>query len=152
MAALDVLAALGGPWQATYQLRGDPSFESDSPSAATVSPILGGRFVRVDYTWSDRGRPQEGMLVIGHEPETGTVTAVWLDTWHNGNRMMVCTGHMLPQGGIDVRGTYPAGPGHPDWGWHTRVELRGTTWAMTMFNVSPDGDEALAVTADYRRP
>ena len=34
-------------------------------STATVTPVLGGRFIRVDYTWGYQGRPQEGSLLVG---------------------------------------------------------------------------------------
>ena len=158
MASLDALAALAGSWQATYRLRGDPSFDSDTPSTATVSPILGGRFVRIDYTWDEDDKleedgPQSGLLLVGFEPEPapGTVTVVWLDSWHNGRRTMVCPGSMLPGGGVDVQGTYPGGPGNPDWGWRTVLRPDDDGWSMTMYNVTPDGVEALAVSAEYRR-
>ncbi len=148
---LDALLALSGAWQGRYQLRGDPSFDGDSDSTAQVTPVLGARFVRVDYTWSDRGTAQEGLLLIGGEPKTGVVTVVWLDSWHNGPRMMTCTGAGTPDGGIDVRGTYPAGPGSPDWGWRTRIDPHPDAWTLTMFNVTPEGEEALAVQVEYRR-
>jgi hypothetical protein len=32
------------------------------------------------------------------------------------------------------------------------LETGDGTWTMTMFNVTPDGEEALAVRAEYRRP
>ena len=146
MASLDALTALAGSWQATYQLRGDPSFDSDSPSHATVRPVLGGRFVRMDYTWDEddflkENGPHEGSLLVGFEPEPepGVATVVWIDSWHNGNRALVCPGVPLENGGVDVRGTYPAGPGNPDWGWRTTLEPTGDGWTMTMFNVSPEG-------------
>lgn len=147
---LAAVARLAGSWQATYQLRGDPSFEGDSPSAATVAPLLGGRFIRIDYSWSDRGVPQAGLLLIGRGDGVGTAAMVWLDTWHNGHRMMVCHGTASPDGGIDVRGSYPAGPGERDWGWRTCLEPGEAGWTMRMFNVTPDGTESLAVAADYR--
>lgn len=155
MAALDSLAALAGTWRATYELRGDPSFDSDTPSTATLIPILGGRFVRIDYTWDENDflneqGPQEGVLLIGHASKTDRVTVVWLDTWHNTDRTMVCDGTVLPGGGVDVFGTYPGGPTSPDWGWRTRVEPAGDGWSMTMFNVTPAGEETLAVRAEYR--
>jgi Protein of unknown function (DUF1579) len=149
--SLDALASLQGSWQAIYQLRGDPSFEGDSPSLAIIVPLLGGRFVRVDYTWSDRATPQEGSLLIGHEPETGIATGLWIDSWHNGRRMMLCTGTASADGTVDIRGTYPAGPGVPDWGWRTQITCEADSWAMTMWNVTPGGDEALAVRAEYGR-
>jgi hypothetical protein len=151
MSPIDRLTGLAGPWQATYQLRGDPSFAGDSPSSAVITPTVGGRFARIDYAWSDRGKPQEGALVVGFEPGPGRVSVMWLDTWHNSNRMMICSGTATPDGGIDVVGTYPTGEGSPDWGWRTRLDVAADTWTMTMFNVSPEGQEDLAVRAVYRR-
>jgi len=148
---LDVLGRLHGSWQAIYQLRGDPAFESDSTSVASVLPVLGGRFVRIDYTWSERDKLQEGSLLIGFEPTPGRATVAWIDSWHNGRKMMLSEGVLTADGGIDVRGTYHAGPGLPDWGWRTRLEVAADTWAMTMLNVSPDGYETVAVRAEYGR-
>jgi len=112
--------------------------------------MLGGRFVRIDYTWSDRGKSQSGSLLVGVEPTLGLVTTVWIDTWHNGPRMLISAGSLGADGTIDVRGAYPTGPGSPDWGWRTRLETTGKTWTMTMFNVSPEGEETLAVSAAYQ--
>jgi hypothetical protein len=157
MPGLEELAALAGDWAATYQLRGDPSFECDTPSTATVTPLLGGRFVRIDYTWDaddvlkEHG-PQHGSLQVGFEaePEPGVATVAWIDSWHNGAKMQVWPGVRLDNGGVDVRGVYSA-PGDPEWGWRTRLEPAGDGWTMTMFNITPDGDESLAVRAEYRR-
>ena len=158
MPGLDAWAGLAGEWTATYELRGDPSFDSDTTSSATVTPLLGGRFVRIDYTWDEEDRleengPQLGSLLVGFEPAPapGAAAVTWIDSWHNGHRTMVCPGVLLENGGVDVRGTYPGGPGNPDWGWRTVLEPAGEGWTMTMFNVTPDGEEALAVRAEYRR-
>ena len=142
---------MAGAWRATYSLRGDPSFDGDSASEAVVTPVLGGRFVRIDYSWSDRGKPQTGEMLIGYEATPGLVTVVWVDSWHNGPRMLISTGSLAEGGAIDVRGVYPTGVDSPDWGWRTRLDTADGTWSMTMFNISPDGDEALAVRAHYER-
>jgi hypothetical protein len=63
-----------------------------SPSTVTVTPVLAGRFIRVDYTWSYRGEPQEGSLLVGYEPKTGEVSGHWIDTWHMGRIAMNCRG------------------------------------------------------------
>lgn len=158
MAGLEALAAQAGEWKATYQLRGDPSFECDTPTSATVSPILGGRFVRIDYTWDENDflkekGPQEGSLLVGYEdePAPGVATVAWIDSWHNGGRIMVCPGVLLENGGVDVRGTYPDKPEYAGWGWRTLLEPAADGWTMTMYNTTPDGEEALAVLAEYRR-
>ena len=158
MAGLEALAALVGTWEATYQLRGDPSFDSDSPSHATVSSILDGRFVRIDYSWDEEDvlkehGPQHGSLLVGFEAEVepGAATLVWIDSWHNGHKIQVWPGALMESGGVDVRGTYASGQGYPDWGWRTILEPSSDGWTMTMFNISPDGEEALAVRAEYRR-
>jgi hypothetical protein len=149
--SLQTWCGLAGAWRATYSLRGDPSFDGDSPSEAVVTPTLGGRFVRIDYTWSDRGKGQAGLMLIGFEPVPGLVTMVWVDSWHNGPRMLISTGSLGDGRTIDVRGAYPTGPDSPDWGWRTRLDAAADTWTMTMFNVSPDGAETLAVSARYER-
>ena len=158
MPGLEALAGLAGTWTATYELRGDPSFDSDTPSSATVAAILGGRFVRIDYTWDEDDRleehgPQQGSLLIGFEaaPAPGLVTVTWIDSWHSGQRTMVCPGVLLDNGGVDVLGSYPAGPGNPDSGWRTVLEPAGSGWTISMFNVSPEDEESLAVRAEYRR-
>jgi hypothetical protein len=46
----------------------------ESPSTVTVTPTLGGRFVRVDYTWGYQGKPQEGSVLIGFDPKSGEVS------------------------------------------------------------------------------
>lgn len=159
MTGLEALAANAGRWKATYQLRGDPSFECDTPTTATLTPILGGRFVRIDYTWDEEDvlqehGPQEGSLLVayepGTEPEPGVATVAWIDSWHNGGRIMLCPGVLLDGGVVDVRGTYPDKPEYAGWGWRTVLTPGDATWSMTMYNTAPDGEEALAVLAEYR--
>lgn len=162
MSSLERLAALEGDWHATYRLRGDPSFDSDTSSHASVTPMLGGRFVRIDYSWDEEDflkehGPQLGSLLIGHEPDTepapGPVTVIWIDSWHQQRTAMVCPGTLLESGGVDVFGHWGGGEGNPPWGWRTRIEpaADGQGWSMKMWVVTPEGEEAPAVDADYRR-
>jgi len=113
--------------------------------------MLGGRFVRIDYTWVESGNTEEGSLVIGHEPDPRTVTVAWMDSWHNHDRLMISTGSMTEAGGIDVKGAYPPGMGADDWAWRTVLTPSDDGWTMTMFNIEPGGEESLAVNAEYAR-
>ncbi len=151
MGALDDLLNAAGSWQATYKLR-DPGnlISGDSDSIAHVHRVLGGRFVRLDYSWADKGQPQEGSLLVGWEKVSGGVTMVWIDTWHNSDRIMVLTGTVADDGTLVARGSYNAAPG-PDWGWRTQLFATEDVVSLVMFNVSPEGAEELAVHAQYRR-
>lgn len=151
MSALAPFIRAAGRWHATYKLR-DPatSLSCDSESRATVTPMLAGRFVRLDYTWAYEGQSQDGSLLVGHEPATGVVTLAWIDSFHNSDRMMICTGTVDTDGTLNVRGGYAAPPG-PDWGWRTRLRATGDHLSMVMFNITPDGQEERAVDAEYLR-
>jgi hypothetical protein len=158
MGGLEALAALAGDWTAIYELRGDPSFECDTPSTAAVRPVVGGRFVRIDYTWDEDDRleergPQEGSLLVGFEPDPapGSATVVMIDSWHLHDAVMVSRGPRQDDGGVDVFGTWSAGDNAPDWGWRTILAPASDGWSMTMFVVTPDGVESPAVHALYRR-
>lgn len=151
MGALEPLLALAGEWRATYQLRGDPSFDQDTTSSASIVPMLGGRFARIDYTWLESGNPEEGSIVIGCDRTSDVANVAWMDTWHNHDRLMLCTGSIAPDGSIDVFGATPGYPGGPDWGWRTVITPGNEAWTLTMFNVTPEGEESQAVLAEYRR-
>jgi hypothetical protein len=149
MRGLEDLIACTGQWKGSYQLWLSPGADANvSPSAATVLPVVKGKFVRFDYTWMWEGELQEGSLLIGYEAGSGSVTAVWIDGWHNGNRFMICHGKIRGDA-IDVLGSYPA-PSGPDWGWRTVIMPGGPdSLHMTMYNITPEAKEALAVDVRY---
>lgn len=151
MNALERLLACAGTWRGKNRLH-DPTTgqPEDSVATAVVTPAADKRFARVDYTWSYQGKPQEGSLLIGAEPDTGAHTAHWIDTWHMGHKVMAQQGAADDDGGIDVRGSYAAPPG-PDWGWRTVIRADGRGLFVRMLNVTPDGDEHPAVEAEYHR-
>jgi hypothetical protein len=146
---VESLAALAGQWAGTSTLYDPHSGKPEaSPSALTVTPVLGGRFVRLDYIWAYQGKPQEGSLLVGHDPATGTTSGHWIDTWHMGRAALALTG-----AGLTLRGTYPAPPG-PDWGWRIDLTPFAGGLRLTMHNVYPadlGGKEEIAVEADYTR-
>lgn len=153
MSPVEMLAALAGTWRGTSTLQ-DPNTgkPDESPSTLTVMPVLAGRFVRLDYTWVYRQKPQEGSLLIGFDDPSQAVSAYWIDSWHMGNKAMTCGG-TANEPGVSVRGTYAAPPG-PDWGWRIDVVPEHDGLRVVMFNIYPvedGGKEELAVTANYVR-
>lgn len=147
MVALNWINDCAGNWTGTNCLQ-DTYVEDKSPATATVTPVLGGKFVRFDYTWSYHGKPQEGSLLLGFDG--AQVTAHWIDTWHMRNKVMACQG--LPaEGELNVLGSYVHPPG-PDWGWRIVLTCKDERLSMVMFNIDPEGLEELAVEAIYRRP
>jgi len=152
MSAFDRLSACAGSWRGTNRLQ-DPHTNAadESPSSLVVNPVLGGRFVRLDYTWAYHGKPQEGSLLVGRDAKPGEVTAHWIDSWHMGDTVMACRGAAVDNGALSVRGSYAAPPG-PDWGWRTTITPDGgDALRVVMYNVTPDAQEQLAVEASYTR-
>jgi len=91
------------------------------------------------------------MLLFGYEPESGEATAVWVDSWHMGDKAMICKGSVREHGELALAGSYSAPPG-PDWGWQIDVVPKtADTFLIVMRNVSPEGVAELAVEAEYSR-
>ncbi len=146
----DPILACAGRWRGTNVLQ-DPFSGSPaaSDSTAEVTPLLDGRFLRIDYTWAYDGAPQQGSFLIGHESKAGVATLHWIDSWHNSESVMALTGRLSDDGTVTVLGSFPV-PDGPDWGWRIAVTFTpGSGLRVVMHNVEPDGEESLAVEADY---
>ena len=149
---LERLIGSAGTWQGTSTLQDPGRLEPDStPSTLTVTPILDGRFVRLDYTWSYKDAAQSGSLLAGHQKKSGALSVHWIDSWHNSDNVMALTGQAETPTLLTVKGSYAAPPG-PDWGWTIAItpESDGRL-RLVMHNISPEGQEYLAVEAEYAR-
>jgi uncharacterized protein DUF1579 len=152
MSVPNSLASLAGEWKGTNRLNlpwlPDPIQESESK--AIVSLRISGQFIGFAYTWEHEGKPQEGLLILGCDNKTNAVQAVWTDSWHMSHKFMLCDGTTDGKGKIDVKGFYSV-PDHPDWGWRTVIEPGSDTFKYTMYNVTPEGEETLAVDTEFVR-
>ena len=146
------LVDLVGEWKGTNVLHApwmaEPIQRSDS--TATVRSKMNGQFLSIEYTWAFEGQPQEGMLILGCDPKCEEVQAVWTDSWHSKDTLMVCNGSFTEPNVISVMGYY-AVPEHPDWGWRTEIVSRQNGFRYVMYNVSPEGEEELAVETDFEK-
>lgn len=147
------LHRLAGAWSGTARTwfgPGSPAMEA--PWAGEITPLLGGRFVRFTYRSSLEGKPLAGELTVGFHVGEGEWTAAWLDSFHTGTDLMRSVGPKREAGPIGFAGTYFAAPGHPRWGWRTELD-DGAEGALRlrMYNVTPDGQEALGVEVELTR-
>lgn len=144
MDPIEALTSVKRAWSGTNTLQ-DPitGKPEESSSTVAITPVLAGRFVRLDYTWAYQGAPQEGSILIGFD--AGEVSAHWIDAWHMGRKVMACAG-TAADGVITVRGSFAAPPG-PDWGW--RIAITTSPLRITHTNIHPDGEEDLAAEGVY---
>jgi len=146
------LSNLVGTWKGINRLHTPwmPKKIHESESTAVVRSKMNGQFLSIEYTWSYEGELQEGMLVIGCDAKSDAAQAVWTDSWHSKNVLMVCNGTADITGAISVTGSY-AVPENPDWGWRTVITPNEESFSYAMYNVSPEGTEDLAVETEFSR-
>lgn len=143
---------LAGRWKGVNRLNlsqpSDPIGESES--TADIVTRINGQCLEIAYTWKFESSPQEGVLIITTAPSGKTVSAVWTDSWHSADTLMVCKGTISDGGNINIKGFYPV-PDHPDWGWRMELVPANDTFKYLMFNVSPEGEEEWAVEMEFVR-
>jgi hypothetical protein len=145
------LLELVGNWAGSQGLWLDPEQpEQRSQMQAQVSLAGQGKFLLLRYQWIYEGQPQDGLLLVGFNQGRQVVSAVWIDSWHMNDQMMLCQGEASPDGTLHLSGSYPAPPG-PDWGWWIEVAPREEDLKLVMHNVTPEGQAFLAVEAVLER-
>ena len=89
-------------------------------------------------------------MIVGCDERSDAVQAVWTDSWHMSHKFMICDGSVDENGHINMKGFYSV-PDNPDWGWRTEVIPGKNSSQIVMYNVSPEGDEEIAVESSYSR-
>lgn len=151
MSNLDVLLKSTGKWRGVNSLWLSPEEPArKSKSTLSIAPAINEKFIEINYTWIYDDKTQEGKILFGFETERQLANAVWVDSWHMGEKCMLCQGLIKENGSVDVRGQYQA-PTGPDWGWRiVLVPDFEETLNLIMYNIWPDGKEELAVKAVYK--
>ena len=156
--SLDGFLVASGNWRGTSTLT-DPQngLDDTCASTATAGPALQETFVRITYAWEYRGKAQEGLIMIAHDPKGTACQLYWGDTFHMGRAIMTLHGDVdsaavgdAHGASLSAIGSYPA-PTGPDWGWRIDVACGPKTLRITMYNISPDGHEEIAVRGEYSR-
>jgi hypothetical protein len=143
---------LVGKWKGTNRLYVPwmPERIKDSDSTATVRSKMNGQFLSIEYSWSFDNKLQEGLLILGCDPKSDAIQAVWTDSWHSKDVLMLCNGSFAGDGSMSVFGNYSV-PDHPDWGWRTNIVPGENQFKYVMYNVTPEGAEDIAVETDFVR-
>jgi Protein of unknown function (DUF1579) len=143
---------LAGTWSGTNRLH-VPWMEPpvrESASTAVVSLKTQGKILCIEYTWVYDGAPQDGIMLISQDAKSTAVTMIYTDSWHLGHIFMECKGTADESGKIDIKGYY-AVPDHPDWGWRTEIIPGDDAFRFNVYNVTPEGEEEIAVEGEFTR-
>lgn len=146
------LSAIVGTWEGTTKTWFEPgNLANESPTKATIRPLLDGRFLLYEYSGTLMGRSMHGMMIVGYNLQTGSYQSAWIDNLHMGTGIMCSEGHgQWPA--FNVLGGYDDPSGGPSWGWETEFRLtEDRQLIITAFNIPPEGDKAKAIETIYRR-
>lgn len=148
----DVKDALIGVWAGENILRLSWMTPPEYKSAGelTVAPAIKEKFLSITYQWSHEDTTHEGLILIGFDAKQQIANASWADSWHSSSAPILLKGTISDDRSIDLRGTYQV-PNHPDWGWRIVLTPNDDALQMTMYNISPEGEEDLAVQSAYKR-
>jgi len=169
MTIIETLAPFVGGWQGHNRLRFMPTDEYQESAATASVKVTAGEFVTIEYTWEHEGKAQNGLLLLGSGPASGSAdgadsgdgetgvasgtgaVAVWVDSFHSGPEWMNFAGDIGDDGVVRLTGWYAA-PSGPDWGWQIHVEPGdGSGGRITMHNMVPGHEPYQVVEAVYRR-
>ncbi|MCP3064781.1 DUF1579 domain-containing protein [Myxococcus sp. K38C18041901] len=154
------LNRLVGTWEGPTQTWFDPTATpEESRTNARIEPLLGGRFVRVDYHSTAMGKPHAGQLILGFDKTEEHYTAAWVDSFHMSANMMISTGAPREDGHVSVLGGYTASmcdeqgvTQKQKWGWRTVIhQPDADTLVLQSFNIWPEGREDRAVETRLTR-
>ena len=146
-----LLARMEGDWRGTARLWFEPGEPHEEQEVSGSVVLLGdGRWARHDYSTPIDGATHSGSQLIGFHRDERVWQVAWVDTFHTGSEIMRLEGAAEDAGAISVLGSYGAGDG-PRWGWRTSFEPATGSLAVRHWNITPDGEETLAVQFDYAR-
>lgn len=146
------LARLVGDWSGTVKVWFEPDqLASEGSVRGRIRSVLNGRFVIHEYEAQCMGETENGVAIHGYHLDRHCYESAWIDSFHTGTQIMVSRG--VPTAVLhSVTGSYGGESDGEAWGWRTEIELKSADRLLIrMFNITPQGEESLAVEFDYQR-
>jgi hypothetical protein len=144
------LQALAGHYQGTTRTFLDPNNPPDeSEDRLFIEPVLGGRWLRMQWFGRCMNKPRSGELTLGYHIDADAYEMTWVDSFHSGSAILWFTGAAKQDGSIIVQGTYAAGTER--WGWRHELHPSADGIRMRATNIAPDGTEYPAIETDWTR-
>lgn len=148
------LAEMAGEWEGRARTWFDPAAPPDeSPWRVSIEPLVGGAFLQQSHEGHIRGQAFTGQILYGYDSYRQKITAVWVDSFHMGDALMLSEGE-VPEAPelVNVVGTYLDRGSGQTWRWRTIVRQPDLSHLhLLAFNISPDGQEDRAIDVALRR-
>ncbi|QSI31787.1 DUF1579 domain-containing protein [Variovorax sp. RKNM96] len=146
------LARMSGQWEGRFRLWFEPGKPADeSVQRGSIRMLLGGRVLLHEYTGRCAGEPVEGVALIAYHLDERRYESAWAESFGTGSSIMFSIG-VSGDPRLSMLGSYSDGQGGSRWGWRTAIEQPDDdTLGLRMYNITPAGEEALAVEMNYRR-
>ncbi|MDC6169416.1 DUF1579 domain-containing protein [Paucibacter sp. XJ19-41] len=146
------LVRMAGQWEGRFRLWFEPGKLADeSLQRGSIRVLLGGRVLLHEYSGHCAGEPMEGVALIAYHLDERRYESAWAESFGTGTALMFSTG-VSGDPRLSMLGSYSDGQGGSRWGWRTAIEQPDDdTLDLRMYNITPEGDEALAVEVNYRR-
>lgn len=146
------LVRMAGQWEGRFRLWFEPGKLADeSLQRGSIRVLLGGRVLLHEYTGHCAGEPMEGVALIAYHLDERRYESAWAESFGTGTALMFSTG-VSGDPRLSMLGSYSDGQGGSRSGWRTAIEQPDDdTLDLRMYNITPEGDEALAVEVNYRR-
>jgi len=146
------LARMAGEWKGRTKVWfGPDQLADESPQQGRIRTVAGGRFLLHEYDASFQGAAQQGVAIYGLHLDAKSYESAWVDSFHTGTSIMLSNSPAIEER-FTALGSYGDGQGGPPWGWRTQIKQPGDDeLVITMFNISPQGEETKAVETRYGR-
>ncbi len=123
----------------------------ESDISADVNETAMGRSAIIGYSWSLKGEPQEGHLLLTTDYGKGNVQAAWVDSFHKSTGIMVLKGRFSMPDTIDLL-SQDATASAPGWGWRMIIRAPDDNHLeLINYSITPDGDELLTIEVKLTR-